>query len=144
MEALQSLPNDYWYAIAGKGDLKDELEKSDNTGRLKLLGFRTDIVDLLHSCDLFVFPSLQEGLPVALMEAMASGLPVVCSRIRGIVDLMKDNNNSPCKPNCSNEFKLLILKYTSLKEENNNIDNAEVIKMFAQESVLEKMQEIYS
>lgn len=67
VEALQKLPNGYWYVIAGKGDLKEKLEKMDTTGRLKLLGFRTDIVDLLHSSDLFVFPSLQEGLPVALM-----------------------------------------------------------------------------
>lgn len=42
--------------------------------------------------DAFAFPSLQEGLPVALMEAMAVGLPIVCSRIRGNVDLIEDGN----------------------------------------------------
>lgn len=91
VEALQSLPGEYWYVIVGKGDLKEELEKFDHTGRLKLLGFRTDIVDLLHSSDLFVFPSLQEGLPVALMEVMAAGFPCVASDIRGNRDLMKDS-----------------------------------------------------
>lgn len=91
MEALQKLPEDYWYVIVGKGDLKDELEDLNHTGRLKLLGFRTDVVDLLHCADLFVFPSLQEGLPVALMEAMAAGLPCVASRIRGNSDLLPQN-----------------------------------------------------
>ena len=40
--------------------------------------------------DCFVFPSVHEGLPFALMEAMESGLPIVCSRIRGNVDLIDD------------------------------------------------------
>lgn len=91
VEVLQKLPNNYWYVIVGKGNLKGKLKSMDKTGRLRLLGFRTDIVELLHCSDLFVFPSLQEGLPVALMEAMASGLPCVVSRIRGNIDLIKDD-----------------------------------------------------
>lgn len=90
VEALQELPEDYWYVIVGKGDLKEELEQMDTTGRLRLLGFRTDINELLWASDLFAFPSLQEGLPVALMEAMAAGVPCVASDIRGNRDLIKD------------------------------------------------------
>ena len=41
--------------------------------------------------DIFVFPSLREGLPVAVMEAMANGLPVICTEIRGNTDLIEDN-----------------------------------------------------
>lgn len=91
VEALQELPDDYWYVIVGKGELKDELMSLDHTGRLKLLGYRSDIIELLWASDLFVFPSLQEGLPVALMEAMASGIKVIASQIRGNVDLIDDN-----------------------------------------------------
>lgn len=54
------------------------------------LGFRNDIRDLCASCDLFVFPSRQEGMPVALMEAMASGAPVLCSDVRGNRELIRD------------------------------------------------------
>ena len=88
VQALQELPEDYWYVIVGKGDLKLELEELDYTGRLRLLGYRTDIVDLLHCANIFVFPSLHEGLAVALMEAMAAGLPCIASRIRGNIDLL--------------------------------------------------------
>lgn len=90
VDALQKLSDNYWYVIIGKGELKTELENSDKTGRLKLLGYRTDVVELLHASDMFVFPSLQEGLPVALIEAMASGLPCVASKIRGNVDLIDE------------------------------------------------------
>lgn len=55
------------------------------------LGFQENVIDYLKSADCFIFPSLQEGLPVSLMEAMAVPLPVICSKIRGNVDLI-DNN----------------------------------------------------
>lgn len=88
VQALRTLPNDCWYVIVGKGKLAEELLAWDWTGRLKLLGYREDVRELLWASDLFVFPSLQEGLPVALMEAMAAGLPCVASDIRGNNDLL--------------------------------------------------------
>ena len=83
-----------YYCIAGVGDKKNELrELSKKLGvdnQVKMLGFRTDIIKLCKIADIFCFPSLQEGLPVALMEAMAAGLPIVCSAIRGNVDLIEE------------------------------------------------------
>ena len=59
--------------------------------QIRFLGYRKDVLEIYKIADLFVFPSLREGLPVALIEAMASGLAVVCSDIRGNRDLIKDN-----------------------------------------------------
>ena len=78
------------YYIVGQGPqeaLLDVARECNMLQRVRLLGFRTDIPELLHAMDLFVLPSLQEGLPVALMEALASGIPCLASRIRGNVDL---------------------------------------------------------
>ena len=85
------------YAICGKGPLKEYLEElAEKLGvrnQLFLLGFRTDVIEICKSADVFVFPSKREGLSVALMEAMACGLPCVVSKIRGNVDLIFEKEN---------------------------------------------------
>lgn len=85
------------YAICGKGELRNyllDLARSLNVSeRFHLLGIREDIAEILKCGDIFVHPSLREGLPVALMEAMASGLPCIASKIRGNIDLIQDNVN---------------------------------------------------
>ena len=81
------------YVLCGQGPLENKLKKLAqelNVERqVKFLGFRKDIPELMHVADLFAFPSFREGLSLSLMEAMASGLPVVCSKIRSNVDLIK-------------------------------------------------------
>lgn len=86
---------DSFLLICGMGELEDQLKKAINdlhmSDRVKMLGFRQDMVDLLNASDAFVFPSFQEGLPVAQMEAMAAGLPCIVSKIRGNTDLLGEN-----------------------------------------------------
>ena len=65
-------------------ELAQSLGVSD---RVILTGYRTDVADFYKMADVFLFPSFREGLPVAVMEAMASGLPVIATRIRGSSDL---------------------------------------------------------
>ena len=80
--------------ICGQGtyesDLKRLAEELRVSDHVRFLGYRNDISELCNCADLFVFMSHQEGLPIALMEAMACGLPVVCSNIRGNTDLIAD------------------------------------------------------
>jgi glycosyltransferase involved in cell wall biosynthesis len=59
--------------------------------RLHLLGARGDVPELLKIADCFVFPSLWEGGPYALLEAMAAGTPVVASRILGVADWVRED-----------------------------------------------------
>ena len=79
------------YVITGSGRFGKKLE---NTARqlgldnVHFLGFCNRVYELLKVSDIFCFPSYQEGLPVALMEAMAAGLPVVASAVRGNTDLI--------------------------------------------------------
>ena len=93
IEAIKNL-NNTWYVICGQGPLKDEYirlaEKLGVDDRVILAGYRTDVMDFYGMADLFVLPSRQEGLSVALMEAMASGLPCIVSNIRGNTDLIEE------------------------------------------------------
>lgn len=92
IEALPSLP-DAWYVLCGRGPLIDEHRKlAESLGvsnRVIMTGYRNDVVDFYSMADIFVFPSFREGLPVALMEAMATGLICVASRNRGTDDLLE-------------------------------------------------------
>lgn len=80
------------YILCGKGDLQKELEETARAlgieKQVHFLGYRRDISEICHMADCLAFPSLQEGLPFVLMEAMSSGLPIACSDIRGNVDLI--------------------------------------------------------
>lgn len=83
--------------FAGIGDLKEQYTKQiDELGvhrQVEMLGYRKDIDNLMNIADVAVSASRQEGLPVNVMEAMATGLPLVVTNCRGNVDLVKDKEN---------------------------------------------------
>ncbi|WP_281628024.1 glycosyltransferase [Traorella massiliensis] len=95
IDVLPSLPENIHYIICGTGKLYDEYieqaKKLNVESQLHLLGYRDDVIKIMKSCDIFIFPSKREGLSVALMEAMACGLPCIVSNIRGNKDLINDN-----------------------------------------------------
>lgn len=98
IEAVAKLKNpDVHYLICGKGPELDRLKAlAKSLGveeQIHFLGFRTDVKELLQIADIFVFSTLQEGLPRSLMEAMSAGLPCVVSKIRGNVDLVEEEIN---------------------------------------------------
>lgn len=103
IRALAKLRNhSIHYAIAGVGDKKDYLLKlSEDLGvsrQIHLLGYRTDVAQLYKAADMYALPSIREGLNMSIMEAMASGLPVVCSCIRGNVDLIDEDGGALFDP----------------------------------------------
>jgi glycosyltransferase involved in cell wall biosynthesis len=85
------------YVICGSGPLeakiRSRIREYGLDHQIHLLGYREDVRQLLQAADLFVFPSLREGLPVSIMEAMASGLPLLVSDVRGNRDLVRDGVN---------------------------------------------------
>jgi glycosyltransferase involved in cell wall biosynthesis len=81
-------------AIAGRGDTAEALQllarERGVAPRLHLLGLRADIPNLLAGADVFVLPSLSEGLPLALLEAMFSGRPIVASDVGEVRNALGD------------------------------------------------------
>lgn len=139
------------YLLAGVGpeleNLKKLAKEKGVSERIHFLGFRPDIKELLQISDIFLFTTLQEGLPRSMMEAMASGLPCVVSKIRGNVDLIKDGEGGYLVP--ANDADAFAGKLDELSEnralcESMSKKNLERIKDFDIEKVREKMREIYN
>ena len=110
------------------------------------MGYRSDVKELYEAADIFVFPSFREGLSVAVMEAMASGLPCVVSRIRGNTDLVEDGSGGfLCSPNDPREFagKISILASDIELREKMGQYNLSVIHKFSTETVIQQLSSIY-
>lgn len=135
------------YAIAGDGDKKDFLidlvKELGVSERVHFLGYRKDVLELYRSSDLFAFPSFREGLSVALMEAMACGMPVVCTKIRGNEDLIDTNGGVYFDPasvsSCQKALEVIMASDTDAMKAYNTAK----IKRFALSNILKEMRRIY-
>lgn len=144
--AKADIPNSY-YLICGEGKLKQQhfelAQKLGISEKVKLLGFRTDVSEILRACDCFVFPSFREGLSVSLMEAMAAGLPCIASRIRGNVDLL-ENSRYLFEPADENALcQLLKDAANDVQTEQECAQNREMLKRYDTENVSEYMKCVY-
>ena len=109
------------YLICGKGPNCEKLEKlvaeSGLSDSVSLLGFRTDMPDILSISDVFVFPSHREGLGVAAVEALLCGVPLIVADNRGTREYAIDTVNSiVCDANSVTEFASAIEKLMIDKE----------------------------
>jgi len=88
---------DVCVTLAGVGDEESRLRKQvadlGLTDRVEFMGFVKDVADVLASADIFAMPSRREGLPQALIEAMAAGLPAVAARAGGVPEMIEDGAN---------------------------------------------------
>ncbi len=88
--------------LVGEGDLREQLEEQAKDlgllGKVHFLGLRSDIPDVLNAMDIFVLSSDWEGNPLSVMEAMASGLPVVSTAVGGVPDLLANGKEGFLQP----------------------------------------------
>jgi glycosyltransferase involved in cell wall biosynthesis len=90
------------FFVAGDGELRGEMESLvDRLGLrsvVRLLGWRRDVVDLFHAMDVFLLPSLFEGLPRSVLQAMAAGVPVVATAVDGTPEVVLDRKTGLLVP----------------------------------------------
>jgi glycosyltransferase involved in cell wall biosynthesis len=140
-----------FYTIAGEGPKREYLEKLiQELGlqkQVRLLGYCSDVNDLYHAADIYIHPSLREGLSVATMEAMACGLPIIEGKIRGNVDLVDENGGILYNPASVEECVSSVkrgLALTTADRESMGGHNQTKIQGFGRKTVEDKMREIYS
>ena len=152
IKSLALLENrNFKYIVCGVGPNKDVLMQlaadAGLSSKVVFAGYRSDIPDILHAADLFVFPSYHEGLPVSALEAMACGLPLVCSRIRGNVDIVNDGVNGFLFN--AEDYSLLALLIQRLMSNKNlakvfGEKNKQIVMDFSQEAVIRELKKLYS
>ena len=137
------------YLIVGRGEMWSSLEESAKQmgiqDHVHFLGYRTDAPQLYGACDLFVFVSFREGLPVALMEAMSSGMGIVCTKIRGNTDLIVDGENGLFTENNPDAVAQAILKMARDPEMRNRLGAAagESALLYDEKTIHQQVKEIY-
>jgi glycosyltransferase involved in cell wall biosynthesis len=105
---LQALPRllETWphlcCVFVGNGELRDQLQRLVRELAIerscRFVGIREDIADILAAADVVVLPSLSEGFPFVLLEALAMGCPVVASRVNGIPELIENRKTGLLVP----------------------------------------------
>ncbi|MCM1086856.1 MAG: glycosyltransferase family 4 protein [Muribaculaceae bacterium] len=151
IDAIRMLPQqDIYYSICGKGEkeafLRKLIKEKGLENRVKLLGFRTDMEEILQTADCFAFPSYREGLGVAAIEALLCSVVLVASDNRGTREYAVQGKNAiVCRADNPAEFAQAIdtlYKNQKLREDmaGNCRDSA---RKFTVEEVEKIMREVY-
>jgi L-malate glycosyltransferase len=94
--AAQQNP-DIRLVLVGEGPEREkiqaEVDRLDLAERVRLVGTRHDVAELLRASDIFLLTSISEGIPVTILEAMAAGLPVVATRVGGVPEIVEDGQS---------------------------------------------------
>lgn len=162
VEALAALHRqDVYYLILGQGALRRQLQQYAQSlgvdARIRMPGYQENLLRFYKGADIFVFPSRQEGMPMALMEAMAAGLPCVVSDIRGNRELIHDTDGQARhslrkpggmrfeleKPQQLEKALELLLDHTHLRQACGRY-NQKRIQDYSQLVVQQRMRKIYA
>ncbi|KYO66927.1 glycosyltransferase family 4 protein [Thermovenabulum gondwanense] len=143
--------NNVFVFFAGNGEYEKVLKKyaSENNldYKIKFLGYRKDIPELLSASDIFCLMSYREGLPRCIMEAMAAGKPVVATNVRGNRDLVKNGINGFLVPvndvNSTAEAINKLISDENLRKKM-GVEGRKIIQDYSIENVLKEMDKIYT
>ncbi|MCD6317898.1 glycosyltransferase family 4 protein [Candidatus Aerophobetes bacterium] len=148
LEAMVGLP--YTLTIVGSGPLRENLEKyaKEKELNVEFLGNipNSELPKILNQHEIFILPSLYEGMPKALLEAMACGLPVIGTNVEGIKEVIKHEENGYLCETDANSIKEAIRKVLDNKKLQEKIGkNARqtIVNNFSLKNILKKEIIIY-
>ena len=151
MEDVWQDHDDVALVLIGKGDLDVDLRaealKASANGRVNFLGWRNDIDEIMPIFDIFVLPSLNEGMGRVLVEAMAAGKPVVASRVGGIPDMVQHGETGYLVPPgdvavLADSIKTLLADPVRAKLMGKNGNKR--CRQFSLESMIKKIDHLYT
>ena len=150
INAISMIDENVKLIMCGTGNLLEYYKHLAHTlgceDKVEILGYRTDVPNILKLADAFIMASLREGLPVSVMEAMSNGLPIIASNIRGNRDLVEDRANGLLVDLNEPDGFLNALKELSQNKQlckEMGQQSREKIQKFSIQEVLKQMEEIY-
>jgi L-malate glycosyltransferase len=137
--------------IVGEGREEENLRRQVKELRLsatvRFLGTRRDLPEIFRALDLFVQPSLWEGLPLALLKAMGAGLPVVATRVSGSQEAIADGVNgclvAPGDPEALGRAILELHCHPEARQRLGDAARGTVVERYSLEAMLHKLEELY-
>lgn len=153
IEAVAKMQDlDVHYILCGEGDKRQEwthlAQQLGVSDRVHFLGFRTDVAEIMACADVLAMPSLMEGVPRALLEAMDFGLPCIGTKTRGIEDLLGHNGEGGflCPWKDADGFSAALTKLKSDPQLRARLGerNRQIVKEYSAECVSAELYQIYS
>ena len=147
-DTLERIEGEISVYVVGDGPLFEDLEASVDERDLPvtMLGYRSDVAEIMAACDVFVLPSYREGTPRVITEAMASGLPVVSTDIAGIPEQVINGENGflirPGDINGLTDSLDRLIKSAALREEFGHVSQ-ERVERFSIEKMLTDLDNVY-
>ena len=144
--------SNYKLTIVGDGPLKDHMfaniDRHKIRDNINFLGWRKleELPNIYRSSDIFILPSVMEGMPSVVLQAMACGLPIIGSRVKGFEEVIEDNvNGLTVKYNDANELADAIEKLIKSQELRQKMSkkSLEKAKKFSWESIAKRYLELY-
>jgi len=139
------------FLLVGDGILKKELQKMANDLQVlqnfSFLGIRNDVLDIMNTMDIFLLPSLHEGISTALLEALALGLPVVATKVGGTPEVLEHGVSGflvkPKDEKALAEHCLELLRNPSLMEKM-SLEARKIVSLkFSAEKQAESVSQLY-
>lgn len=137
--------------VAGEGEQLAPLEKEASdlgiADKVKFLGFRSDVPALLQEMEVFILPSLSEGLPLSVLEALALQKPVVATHVGGIPEIVEDGVTGylvpPRNPEALAERIILLLSDPQTAARFGEVGRKRVEEAFGLEQMIRNYQSLY-
>ena len=151
IQLLKEIRPEVRFVIAGDGEMRGELEQlAENLGlkeNIYFLGFREDVDNIYADSDALIFPSLTEGAPFAIIEALASARPVVATDVGGISELIDDGRCGfvvPAKdPRALTEALLKLIRDEGLRKSFGENARSKVYPHLSHTRLVKDMEKIY-
>jgi sugar transferase (PEP-CTERM/EpsH1 system associated) len=149
-QLVDDVPN-LRYVIVGDGPLRSSIEKQVEQESLQnhvlFLGTRQDIPQLLAMSDIFVLPSVSEGIPLVLIEAMAAGLPVVATAVGGVPEMIDSGVQGilvpPRSAGALADALRTLIRNPALRQAMSAAGKVRARERFGEESMLERYRELF-